>query len=231
MYRDYTIRQSQKPFLNRSNADIFSEIYEKKLWGVNLTEVDAFFSGPGSYGDVAKDYVACLNKFISDYKIQTITDLGCGNFSIGSQIVTSNLDVKYTACDVVSSLIERNQSVFSNLYNVEFKVLDGSNDDLPISQLLTIRQVFQHLSNRDILSIIKKFNRYHFIIVTEHIFKEGIEQSYNKDKPSGPNIRLSKLSGVYLDKEPFNLQIKEILRCRADFKGLEAYIVSYLIQN
>lgn len=229
-YRDYLIKKSQKPFLNRTNADIFSEVYEKKLWVENPNNQEDFYSGSGSYGDIASEYISCVNNFIKDNNITTITDIGCGDFKIGSQIASGNPNLKYTACDVVPSLIERNKKKFSNS-NVEFKVIDGSKDPLPLSQLLTIRQVLQHLSNKDISAILEKTKGFPYVIISEHIFKVGLEKTYNKDKPSGPDIRLSQMSGVYIDKAPFNLKVKEILRCREDIEGKEAYIVSYLIVN
>lgn len=230
-YRDYLIKKSQKPFLNRTNADIFSEVYEKKLWGENPNDGADFYSGTGSYGDIAHEYINCINNFIKEKNITSITDIGCGDFKIGSQIAERNLQVKYTACDVVPSLIERNKIKFASLSNVEFKVIDGAKDELPESQLITIRQVLQHLSNSDVQSILSKTKNFPYVIISEHLFKEGLEKSYNKDKPSGPDIRLSEMSGVYIDKAPFNLKAKEILRCREDIEGKEAYIISYLIEN
>lgn len=230
-YRDYLIKKSQKPFLNRTNADIFSEVYEKKLWGENPNDQSDFYSGTGSYGDIASEYIHCISSFIKDNNIATITDIGCGDFKIGSQIAERNTNLKYTACDVVPSLIERNKLKFANIPNVEFKVIDGAKDALPKSQLITIRQVLQHLSNSDVQSILLKTKAFPYVIISEHLFKEGLEKSYNKDKPSGPDIRLSEMSGVYIDKAPFNLKATEILRCREDIEGKEAYIISYLIVN
>jgi hypothetical protein len=225
------ILNAQKPFLNRSNADVFSEIYQRNLWGGGVNDKVDYFSGPGSYGVVAEEYVTFVNNFIADNRIQSLTDLGCGDFNVGSQIAAKNWNLKYSACDVVSSLIEHNTVAFKHFKNVEFKVIDGSNDDLPLSQLLTVRQVLQHLSNNDIHSIIKASKAFKYVIITEHILKPGKEKSFNKDKPSGPSIRLSELSGVYLEKDPYNLKLKEVLRVRADFKGIEAYLVSYLMIN
>lgn len=230
MYRDYTIKKNQRPYLNRSNADIFSEVYEKNLWGENPNEKGDFYSGTGSYGEIAKEYVECINSFVKKNRIESITDIGCGDFKIGSQIASENPNLKYTACDVVPSLIERNKKKYDG-QNIDFKVIDGSKDPLPKSQLLTIRQVLQHLSNKDISSILGKTKQFQYVIISEHLFKEGLEKSYNRDKPSGPDIRLSEMSGVYIDKEPFNLKVKEILRCREDIENKEAYIISYLIIN
>jgi hypothetical protein len=54
-------------------------------------------------------------------------------------------------------------------------------------------------------------------------------RKFNKDKPTGPDIRLVDYSGVYLDKSPFDLKITELGRSREDSPEGEAYIVTYLI--
>jgi len=162
VYKSYNIKRKRKVFLGRSNADIFSEIYDRKLWGKKPENVSDFYSGTGSCGKPVEDYVNCINTFILDNKISSITDVGCGDFFVGGKIISC---------------------------------------------------------------------KFPYVIITEHQYKKGLEKSFNKDKPSGPDIRLVEFSGVYLDKEPFNLEATEILRCREDSNGREAHIVSYLIIN
>jgi len=230
VYKSYNIKRKRKVFLGRSNADIFSEIYDRKLWGKKPENISDFYSGTGSCGKPVEDYVNCINTFILDNKISSITDVGCGDFFVGGKITSCDPSLNYVGCDVVPELISRNREKFGST-NVKFEFLDASADPLPQSQLLTIRQVLQHLSNADIKAILNKSKGFPYVIITEHQYKKGLEKSFNKDKPSGPDIRLVEFSGVYLDKEPFNLEATEILRCREDSNGKEAHIVSYLIIN
>ena len=73
-------------------------------------------------------------------------------------------------------------------------------------RFVIIRQVLQHLSNREIISIVKKLASYQFIILTEHI-PEG-EFTPNIDIISGQGTRLKKQSGVVLTEAPFNFESK-----------------------
>jgi hypothetical protein len=104
-------------------------------------------------------------------------------------------------------------------------------DSLPPADLLTIRQVLQHLSNNKIKKILNNVNKYKYVIITEHLLKDGFVKKHNKDKPTGPDIRLIDNSGVYINKPPFNLPCMEILSCRLDAYGKEAYLKSFLIIN
>ena len=63
-----------------------------------------------------------------------------------------------------------------------------------------IRQVLQHLSNTQIAAILAKL-RAADLIVTEHVpTAPGVVR--NKDKAAGPDIRLYRKSGVFLESPP-----------------------------
>lgn len=110
-------------------------------------------------------------------------------------------------------------------------VLDVCADELPRTDLVTIREVLQHLSNDDIsaaLSNIEK-TRPRFVLVTEHLPDKEVLQSPNLDKPRGPNIRNPFGSGVFIDKPPFNRKAKVVLSVKyPSFKGSPSHLVSYL---
>ena len=196
----------------------------RECWNEHL------YSGPGSYGDHAKKYVNCINNFIVRNGINSITDVGCGDFTIGSQITIQNPDLNYNACDVVKYIIDDNHQKFGSK-KIKFYHLDAAKDSLPSADLLTIRQVLQHLSNKEIKKILSKANKYKYVIVTEHLLKDEYVKKYNRDKPTGPDIRLIDNSGVYINKPPFNLSCTEIFNCRLDAYEKEAYLKSFLIIN
>lgn len=142
--------------------------------------------------------------------IHSITEVGCGDFWIMRHLLTflSNQNYKFTyeGFDVVEELIDYNNERFSN-ENIKFKCMDVAQDcqKLPISDMVIIRQVLQHLSNADIKNILNKINGFKFAFITEHIY-EGADVVYNLDSPVGGGIRLSNRSGVYLEKPPYNYQ-------------------------
>ncbi len=120
---------------------------------------------------------------------------------MGSRIAP--LVVGYTGCDIVPELIERNKNKFGN-NRCSFVCLDMVEDDLPAADLCLIREVFQHLSNKEILNVLPKLRQYKFVLVTESI--KSSEEGLNKDIPHGSG------RGVSLECPPFCMSGTEMLR-------------------
>jgi len=186
---------------------IFSEIYKNKTWGDD--NISEFYSGTGSDDENSEPYVNLITSFIKNHDISTVVDLGCGDFRIGRKIVDRNVEITYTGVDIVEELIESNAKNFGN-DRVHFKKTNLVKEDLPVGQLCLIRQVLQHLSNSDIKRILKKCGQFQHIIISEH---QPLDEDIipNVDKESDAHIRLNSNSGVFLEKPPFNKQIKNLL--------------------
>jgi len=211
-------------YKNLNIQDIFKDTYFKQRWGKSTDR--NFYSGVGSYSTCSEKYVEFISDYIKNNKITSIIDLGCGDFNVGKKITEKNPFVKYTGVDIFKEIIDYNNSKFSS-ENISFIYVDTTSQQAPRADLLLVRQVFQHLSNNTILKIINtQFNLFKKIIVTEHYPESDLIFSYNLDKPDGPGNRVSYGSGVFLDKEPFNLKLKEVLRCKNDKNG---FINSYEI--
>ncbi|QCO22789.1 class I SAM-dependent methyltransferase [Acinetobacter cumulans] len=180
----------------------FTKIYEDGVWG---GEGERFYSGSGSHNnEIVEKYIISVNNFLNDLIVEkTVVDLGCGDFNIGSKLFRNTK--KYIACDIVDSLIDYNSIKFSH-QNLIFKKINIVEDDLPAGNIVFIRQVLQHLSNEDILKVVKKLYKYKYLVITEHLPKFIFKP--NKDYFSGPSIRLERNSGVVLDEKPFNLIYK-----------------------
>lgn len=179
------------------------QIYELHLWGGK--EFD-FYSGEGSHHPlIVNPYLKAVTSFLTDFKEPlTLCDLGCGDFKIGKELIPY---VKaYTAVDIVTPLIERNQNNFKS-ENLAFQCLDIAKDDLPKADCAIVRQVLQHLSNAEIKSVVDKMSNFKYIILTEHLPAGDFVP--NKDIISGQGIRIKKNSGVDLLAPPFNLKAIE----------------------
>lgn len=182
---------------------VMNQIYEQHLWGGNQFD---FYSGEGSHtSEIVEPYIeAVLTFFKSHHNSLTVCDLGCGDFYIGQQLVAYTKT--YIAVDIVDTLIERNKRLY-NYKHLEFQCLDLSKDQLPEGDCVILRQVLQHLSNKDIQSIVPKLMAFKFVIITEHLPIGDF--TANEDILSGQGIRLKKGSGVNLLEAPFNLKIKK----------------------
>lgn len=196
----------------------FQAVYRDKLWG---TDADArFFSGVGSRGEPAVSYVDAMAAIISTevkdlQRVATIIDLGCGDFSVGARLLERLPMVHYVGCDVVPELIEHNRERYESK-RVQFETLDIVSQNLPDGDICLVRQVFQHIPNRDIACVLPKLRKYRAVFVTEGqpIVREG---SVNPDKPANAEVRFDwrtgRGRGVELDQPPWNLTIEEV--CRA----------------
>ena len=202
-----------------------AQIYEKNLWG---GEKSKFYSGFGSHHHETVDpYIAVLTAFLKDFKTPPVVcDLGCGDFNIGKELV--KYSKKYIAVDIVPELIARNKKEFQ-ADNLEFRELDIAKDELPLGDGAILRQVLQHLSNAEIISVVEKLYAYKYVLLTEHLPKDDFEP--NKDIISGQGIRLKKQSGVNLLAAPFCFKVvkeKQLLLINSnDFEG---FVVTTLYQ-
>jgi SAM-dependent methyltransferase len=191
----------------RSPEEVFSEIYKNHLWGGADGEM---YSGSGSRFAPADLYVQIVTKFIKEHEISTVVDLGCGDFEIGRKLAAECKS--YIGIDVVPELIARNRRLFESK-SIRFVCADVTKAVLPESELCLVRQVFQHMSNEQILSVLRKLRKYRYVIVTEH--QPDVPTVYNKDKAHGAGIRFDLGSGVYLEKPPFNVsEVKLLLETR-----------------
>jgi SAM-dependent methyltransferase len=220
---------SDRLFENKSPKEVFTTIYEEKLWGKDTS--CAFYSGSGSHDQTTVAlYVAAIQSFISrlPYKPNAL-DLGCGDFNVGIKI--RKLCNQYVACDVVASLIERNRLVFSEL-DVDFRCMDMCDEDLPSADIVFVRQVFQHLTNQQILSVVSKLKNYKFLIITEGLpARKGFIA--NQDKPIGDGIRYLRNagSGIVLTQPPFSLAHKlEMVLCEVPCGDAVIRTTAYQIQ-
>jgi SAM-dependent methyltransferase len=195
----------------------FQVVYRNKQWGTDGKS--QFFSGVGSRGGPATAYVDAMAPIISIHFTDlgdqaTIVDLGCGDFSVGARLLERLPRLRYVGCDVVPEIVEHNKKKYGNDL-VQFRTLDMVSQDLPDGDICLVRQVFQHLSNRDIACVLPKLRNYRFVYVTEGqpFIRVG---KPNPDKPANANVRFDWRTGygrgVELDQPPWNLLLEAVLR-------------------
>ena len=107
----WVIPKLHRTYGKLSAADAFSRIYESGLW--SPTDGASYDSSANSIGIGAESYVRKVVEFINSRGIQSIADLGCGDFQVGRRI-TSRCDVYYVGVDIVQAMIAGNQISFGN---------------------------------------------------------------------------------------------------------------------
>ncbi len=190
----------QRDFAGKTAAETFAEIYERNIWGGESGE---FYSGDGSDEKYANVYAAAIKKFVEEKNVERVVDLGCGDFRVASKFVSD--DFFYTGCDVVASLIDCLNEKYKS-EKIEFRRVDIIEDPLPDGDLCLIRQVLQHLSNREIARVLRNAEKYKYLIITEHYPNPRNKFTPNLDISHGPNVRARFGSAVVFDQPPFNLK-------------------------
>jgi SAM-dependent methyltransferase len=197
-WRRRKVRALRERYAPLTVRDAFSRIYHENQWGGTRGK---YCSGSGSSGRAADLYCDYVRHFVEERQINSIVDLGCGDFQIGGRIAP--LVGKYVGVDVVPDLIALNRRMFRS-QNVAFECLDITTAPLPSGELCLVRQVLQHLSNDQIQAILPKLNAFPCVLITEHQMPKATFRP-NKDKPHGPDTRLEDESSVVLDAPPFSL--------------------------
>lgn len=196
-----------KRYQGMTTREIFSRIYKEGHWGISGRADWKYFSGSGSHDPkIFGRYVEAMGAFVQRMEERpNAVDLGCGDFNVGSRI--RGLFGSYTACDIVPEVIAANTKRFAGL-DVDFRCLDLTTDEIPSADIIMIRQVLQHLSNRDVMAFVQSVQgKCRTLIVTES-WPSAASFTPNLDKPSGADIRVTIGSGVVLTEAPFNMAPK-----------------------
>jgi SAM-dependent methyltransferase len=197
-------RRRMRALENLSIEEAFDQIYERGTWSGGSGEL----SGGGSYGRVADQYIAFLTAFIKEHDVRSVLDIGCGDFNIGARIAPQV--ARYFAIDVSARIIDRNRSRFASMSNVEFRQVNACTEPLVQTDLVTVRQVLQHLTNAQIEMILKNIERTspQFTLVSEHLCRPTPSFQPNLDLPShSADTRVVIGSSVDLSAAPFSRDV------------------------
>jgi len=139
-------------YLNRFSGNVLSAKFEK-VFLKNLWKGTTSRSGTGSSIESTAHLIKELPKVFSLLNIESILDVPCGDLEWMPQVNLSQ--TKYIGADISPSLIEHLKVKFPER---EFMVLDITKELIPRVDLIFSRDLFVHLSNKDIrqaLEIIK----------------------------------------------------------------------------
>jgi 2-polyprenyl-3-methyl-5-hydroxy-6-metoxy-1,4-benzoquinol methylase len=135
----------------------FTEIYQKNIWG----------GGSGSGSNMSRHnqkYIDILQGIIKDNNIETICDVGCGDWEFSHHIDFG--DIRYVGVDCVDSVISENKRIYGTDTITFEKNLVGD-DYIPEGyELVILKDVIQHWSDEDILKylpMILERNTYVFV--------------------------------------------------------------------
>jgi len=181
--------------------EVFTDIYENNLWGNDYNDYYKGSSGGGSEINYNKDtYIPLLRNFIIENNIQTVVDLGCGDFKCGKMIY-DDLDIYYTGYDSYKKMIDFHLTQYS-LPKYNFINLDVCNKKEYIinGDLCILKDVMQHWSLRNIyefLDYVVYNKKFKYILITNCCNQESDNIDIN-------NGGFRKLSCNFLPLKKYN---------------------------
>jgi hypothetical protein len=198
-----------------TNEAAFSKIYARHLWrGLSL-------SGPGSDAARTIELRYFLEQFLNEHRIQSVVDLGCGDWSYGRLVDWGR--ARYLGIDVVPSVIENNQKLFARS-TVSFLCIDATCRDLPPAELLIVKEVLQHLPTKDIHSILAKARAYPFAIFVNdmtHQVRGSWRQLWRWESvcPTNTDIKTGGYRLLALREPPFSFPATHLFTYRNEYEG------------
>lgn len=180
---------------------IFTNIYETKLWGNNKNSKYSGGSGEGSQVAVNKTtYIPFLQNFIRERGITSVVDLGCGDFVCG-RLIYNALDVKYTGYDVYKKVVDYNATVHpSPKYTFIHLDFLGEKENIVGGDLCVIKDVIQHWSLENIyvfLDYLVETKKFKYILITNCC-------QQTKDNTTIKNGDFRRLSSEYLPLKKYS---------------------------
>ena len=170
----------------------FARIYDSRVWRGSQS-----VSGAGSSLEATREIRYQLPRIVARYDIKRFLDVPCGDFYWMREVINELPDLLYTGGDIVDRLIVKNQRQFGS-ERICFENLDITNDALPASDLLMVRDCLFHLSYADISRFLANLSRARIgLLLTTTNVIEG-QDIENSDIQSGD------FRPIDLFAEPFN---------------------------
>ncbi len=175
-------------------------------------------SGPGSDPYYNLAYRQFLENFLYQNGICYAVDIGCGDWSFSRYIRFDG--ISYRGFDVASTVIAQNNATFASS-NVSFDIMPEKKEDVPGADLLIMKDVLQHLSNKEIIDFYQNvFPKFTYCLITNSYRKLGV--------PSNTDIENGGFRPLNLQLQPFNFKGAYVLQFTT---GVWEEVRTILLQN
>jgi SAM-dependent methyltransferase len=182
------------------SSEVFDDIYRNSVWG--------FQSGPGSDPVAAKPWIDTVNQWLKRSDINTVLDIGCGDWRLGEQY---NLENKhYIGIDVSDEALTIARK--KTKHGAIFMQNDAATMEWPEADLILIKDVLQHLPNATIKIIMSNIMSHAKYALICNDIGTG-----NGDTHVGGH------RGLNLQDEPFNYPVKNLSFYGGQIKMINLY--------
>jgi SAM-dependent methyltransferase len=133
-------------FSQKTDKERFTKIYELDYWKVNYNGETSGPSGAGGMRSTSAPYLEFLQNFVDSQNINTIIDIGCGDFQLMKHLRLSS-HIKYIGVDIVDVLIQDNIAKYAKA-NIIFETVNRIEElEKYQGDLLLIKDVLQLYAN------------------------------------------------------------------------------------
>lgn len=169
--------------------DIFTKIFKSNSWGSKETP-----SGPGSTLEACSGIITKIPFWIDLHSIQTIVDLGCGDFHWMSRV---DLDsIEYEGYDIVQEVVDAASKYAAS--NILFHQANILRMEIPAADLVLCKDVLIHLPDGDVLDLL------HSIRASgSRLLASTTAPGWNNMFRHG--LKPGEFAPIDLEAEPFNL--------------------------
>jgi hypothetical protein len=171
--RLYRLHKSLRKFPN--SKAIFDHYYKTRFWGSAES-----VSGPGSTIEYTENTRRGIADLIKRLQARRVLDAPCGDYN-WFRLIQRDPDVQYIGGDIVDSLVAENTGKYGN-QNTSFRQMDITQDPLPCADLWICRDVFLHLSYRDIFLTMHNLARSE---IGYFLASSYVKTAKNTDIPTG----------------------------------------------
>jgi hypothetical protein len=211
-------------FIKSNLQKKFTKVYKNNLFygGISV-------SGPGSDLKQTEILRSNLTIFLEKVGTKSLLDIPCGDFYWMSQVDLN--EISYTGGDIVVDMVSKLNLEYQNVRR-KFKVINVVNEVLPTNDAIFCRDLFVHLSNKNIKkslnNIVLSGSKYLFTTTFTRdepnkdlpIFKRGVKwRAINLELPPWnfpkPNYLLNENctegNGAYADKSIAIWEIRDLM--------------------
>jgi SAM-dependent methyltransferase len=152
-----------------NHSDIFRSQYERNVWGPSISRFYNGCSGSGSDPKEMAPYIQFVKSFIRSRKIQTIVDLGCGDWRSGPALYGDEF-CYYLGYDVYQDMINAHRVTYRDpRWRFETKNCFEDLSGTESADLLLVKDVLQHWSDKEVTEFMefqKANKKYKYILIT-----------------------------------------------------------------
>ena len=185
----------------------FTKVYENNVWG--------FGSGPGSLLERNQGYLTFIDQLITQLKIKSILDYGCGDLQFMKYLPQLNQkDFTYIGADIVEEVILRNKEEFKDNPTYSFYTFNGedfldllNSNPLIKADMIIVKDVFIHSPNRLIQEFITDIApRFQYTLIINDIYAFNPEGG-KRDIEGGEYRRVELLDGSWKFNDNQNISL------------------------